>query len=702
MMKSKKNFIIHHSLFICSIFLFIFTIMHRIGKLIFFVSLQLLAISGWSQTCTALGQNPGTAFPVCGATSFTQKTVPICSNSAVPAKGCTQTSYATANPYWYKFTCYATGTLGFVITPLNTVPEDYDWQLFDITGRNPTDIFTDPSLIVTANWCGTYGPTGASAAGTNVFECSSNPSQNINPFSQMPTLILGHEYLLLISHFLNTGETSEAGYTLSFGGGTGSIVNPVVPILQSSYGICDGTQIMVVLNKKVKCSSIAADGSDFSINGISIASATGNGCQSGFDSDSILLKLNSVLAPGTYTVNSKVGTDGNSLIDNCDNNMVPGLQSTLIFRGANPTPMDSIQPVICIKDTLTLVFSKPMDCNSISPDGSDFKITGASAVTIKSAIGVCSNGLSSVVKIILTNPIRVNGNYTITLQKGTDGNTLLDECGFITPDGSTISFTTKNITTSDFVGTVAAGCKSDTIYLTHNGYGGTTQWQWVIDNTVVSTQQNVTLISKAFGPHDLQLTVSNGFCSDTARAKFTFTDQSVKAAFAVADTLCPTDTLHFTDLSTSNTIAWRWNFGNGVTSNLQSPGPQMYPLTGRKNFYTARLTAINSFNCADTAYKLITVLPSCYLAVPSAFTPNGDGLNDYLYPLNAFKAGNLIFRVYNRYGQIVFETKDWTRKWDGRIGTNLQPSGTYVWTLDYTDKDTGQKVALKGTSVLIR
>lgn len=96
------------------------------------------------------------------------------------------------------------------------------------------------------------------------------------------------------------------------------------------------------------------------------------------------------------------------------------------------------------------------------------------------------------------------------------------------------------------------------------------------------------------------------------------------------------------------------------------------------------------------------VLPPNYITIPSAFTPNGDGLNDYLYPLNAFKADDLVFRIYNRYGQIIFETKDWTRKWDGRVKSQLQPSGTYVWTLDYIERDGGKRVALKGTTVLIR
>ena len=668
--------------------------------------LHLLAFNGWSQPiCTGLGQNPATAFPVCGATTFVQKIVPICDNANVPAKGCTNTTFSTSNPYWYKFTCYTAGTLGFVITPLSTVNQDYDWQLFDITGHDPKDVFTDISLVVTANWVGTYGLTGASAAGTNVFSCGSDPAQNLSAFAKMPDLIVGHEYLLLISHFLNLGETSEAGYTLSFQGGTASIVNPILPILQSSYGVCDGTQIVVALNKKIKCGSIAADGSDFTINGtaaISIASATGSGCLVGFDADSILLKLNNILSPGTYTVSTKIGSDGNSLIDNCDNNMAVGLQSTLKFLGAIPTPMDSISPVICIKDTLQLIFSKPIDCNSIAADGSDFSITGPALVSIKSATGICNNGISSVIKIILTSPIRVNGFFTVKLKTGTDGNTIVDECGFVTPAGATINFTTKNITTADYTSIVYSGCKRDTLKLTHNGNGVTDLWQWYIDSVLTSTSQNPIIVSKLFGPHSLQLFVSNGFCTDTSRGNFKFPDQTVKAAFLVKTTICPTDSLHFTDTSTNHPISWKWNFGNAVTSSLQVPEAQYYPLTGRFTNYTARLIVQNNFNCSDTAYKTIGVLASCYIAVPSAFTPNGDGLNDYLYPLNAFKADNLLFRIYNRYGQIIFETKDWTKKWDGRIDSQLQPSGTYVWTLDYVDRDNGQRIALKGTTVLIR
>jgi gliding motility-associated-like protein len=97
----------------------------------------------------------------------------------------------------------------------------------------------------------------------------------------------------------------------------------------------------------------------------------------------------------------------------------------------------------------------------------------------------------------------------------------------------------------------------------------------------------------------------------------------------------------------------------------------------------------------------MNVAGNCYIAVPSAFTPNGDGRNDFLAPLNAYKATDLLFRVYNRQGQMVFETRDWNRKWDGTIGSTKQAAGVYVWILEYTDPSK-KRMSLKGTTALIR
>ncbi|HVX50393.1 MAG TPA: gliding motility-associated C-terminal domain-containing protein, partial [Chitinophagaceae bacterium] len=147
--------------------------------------------------------------------------------------------------------------------------------------------------------------------------------------------------------------------------------------------------------------------------------------------------------------------------------------------------------------------------------------------------------------------------------------------------------------------------------------------------------------------------------------------------------------------------AWQWNFGDGTTSSLQSPQKTFIPPT-HDNTYNVRLIVQDNHHCFDTAYQPVKVIYTCYIAVPTAFTPNGDNLNDYLYPLNAYKTSNLEFKVFNRFGQLVFYTTDWTKKWDGTYKGKPQPEGSYVWVLRYTHTETHQQYYLKGTSVLIR
>src|SRR5215208_2074660 len=124
-----------------------------------------------AQTCVNAGQTPESAFPVCGNEAFDQSTVPICGNLIVPVPCSDGASYQNKNPFWYKFTCYVTGTIGFTISPYDG-NDDYDWQLFDATGHNPNDVFTVTSMFVACNWSGEPGETGASSAGNSTVVCS--------------------------------------------------------------------------------------------------------------------------------------------------------------------------------------------------------------------------------------------------------------------------------------------------------------------------------------------------------------------------------------------------------------------------------------------------------------------------------------------------------------------------------------------------
>jgi gliding motility-associated-like protein len=654
-----------------------------------------------AQNCTTLGQTPSTAFPVCGLDAFSQTNVPICRTHTLTVPGCNDgAGYGDKNPYWYRFTCYQTGTLGFLITP-NDLGDDYDWMLYDITGHNPDEVFTNTSLIVTGNWAGTFGVTGASAAGVSFIQCASNPADKKNSFSTMPVIQQGHQYLLLVSHFTD----SQSGYKLSFGGGTGVITDPLQPAIKNSWAGCGGVTVTVVMNKKMKCSSLAANASDFSLlpAAATIVSASGSGCSSSFDMDTVVLTMSNALPPGTYTITIKNGTDGNSLLDNCDRNIVPGNVMAFTVMPVQPTPLDSIKPVGCAPDKLELVFKKPMNCNSIAANGSDFSITGSTPVIITGASGQCVKGVTTSIFVQLSAPIQTAGNYQIQLKTGDDGNTIIDECGQQTPAGATLPFSTADTVNADFTYQLLYGCKNDTLRCFHNGANGVNKWLWNFNNEGGSILQNPAHIFSRFGPKQVKLTVSNGVCRDSVTSTILL-DNELKAAFGYPEILCPQDKAIFTDSSIGKIIAWDWDFANGNTSSLQQPLPESYPVPGaeRSKMYPIRLIVENNLHCFDTAVHQMKVVNSCFITVPNAFTPNGDGKNDYLYPLNAWKAVNVEFFIYNRYGQVVFHANNWTNKWDGRVNGQLQSTGVFVWSLRYTLIDTGEKIFKRGTTVLLR
>jgi len=653
-------------------------------------------------SCTTLGQTPQTAFPLCTKDTFVQSTVPICTNNAMLVPGCdaTRSAYADKNPYWYRFTCYQTGTLGFLITP-NDLGDDYDWQLFDITGiTDLNSVYTNTALFVVANWSGSYGLTGAGIKGKNNVECGSDPADNINTYSVMPVLQNQHTYLLMISHY----SDSQSGYKLSFGTGTAVINDPKLPDLQKLYTSCDGTTIGLKLNTKMKCNSLAADGSDFQLSPAvaSVVAATGYGCSGSFDMDSITIVLSNPLPPGPYSLSIKTGSDVNTLLDDCDRDIPVGHKLPFVIVPLQPTPLDSISPLKCAPSQIELVFQKKIRCNSIAADGSDFIITGPAPVVVTSAEGACnSNELSSTIVLKLAAPVVKGGVYKVTLKRGSDLNNIIDECGQETLIGATVSFTVKDTVSAAFDYKLLLGCTADTVVFSHSGNNGVNQWMWVFDAAGASTLQNNTVVFKTFGKKQILLKVSNGFCSDSSTQTISL-DNVLEAIFETSSILCPEDAASFKNSSVGDIIAYKWIFGNGNTSTLQTPDPQHYPVTGSEKTYNVQLVVQNQALCLDTAVEKIKVLRTCYIAVPNAFTPNGDGVNDYLYPLNAFKADNLEFNVYNRLGQLVFHTSDWTKKWDGSINGHIQSAGNFVWTLSYVNHDTGKKVFLKGTSVLIR
>ncbi|MGN6508233.1 MAG: gliding motility-associated C-terminal domain-containing protein, partial [Chitinophaga sp.] len=636
-----------------------------------------------AQECTRLGQTPQSAFPICGTKELKQASVPLCAGRRINMPMCRDanppTEFTDRNPFWYKFTCYQAGTLGFTITP-NDLGDDYDWQLFDVTGRNLNEVYTNSSIQVSGNWSEIEGLTGANNTGTRLMNCEGRAYPK---WSSMPTLKEGHDYLLLVSHFTNT----QSGYELACGGGTAVITNPKPGEFVSAGYHCLNNRITVKFNKMFRCNTLAANGSDFELAGATAAviGASGVNCTGGFDLDSVVLTLDRPLPAGNYTLRAKTGSDGNTLLDACDNPLAAGRSITFTVPVPQSVPFDRIASIGCKPDRIQVLLSDAVLCTSIAANGSDFRISGTDpAVRVTAASVKCSGQLTDTIELLLNAPVYHQGNYRIDLVRGTDGNTLISECGVETPLGQMVPFATKDTVNAQFDSRVRLDCVYDTIFYHHDGAHGVNSWLWAFEDGDTLREQSPIKAYTVFGQKTATLKVSNGVC-EAEHTENILLNNTLTAAFTIGTpVLCPLDMARFTNESTGNITGHRWDFGFGPGTRLATPQPLRFPMAGREQTYQIRLIVTDDLQCEDTVVHLLKTVPSCRVAVPTAFTPNNDGVNDFLYPLNGYKTADLVFRVFARNGQLVFESHSWTNRWDGKINGSPAMVGTYAWVLEYT------------------
>lgn len=139
-----------------------------------------------------------------------------------------------------------------------------------------------------------------------------------------------------------------------------------------------------------------------------------------------------------------------------------------------------------------------------------------------------------------------------------------------------------------------------------------------------------------------------------------------------------------------------WDFGDGNITNEENPVHQ-YDKTGSFNVC---LTATNEYGCSDKKCKTVysDVLPLA--DVPTGFTPNGDGNNDIIF-VRGFAIQTIDFKIFNRWGQLVFESTNAERGWDGTFNGKPQEMDSYAFLLNVTFKD-GTHLNKKGNITLIR
>lgn len=153
-------------------------------------------------------------------------------------------------------------------------------------------------------------------------------------------------------------------------------------------------------------------------------------------------------------------------------------------------------------------------------------------------------------------------------------------------------------------------------------------------------------------------------------------------------------------LNATGGVRYQWSPSTGLSSATSASPVALFTSPSAGIRY--KVQVFNEAGCADSAFvtvKVYNTKPSVF--VPTAFTPNGDGLNDLLRPVAAGMQRIEYFRVFNRWGQLVFNTSATGAGWNGFHNGQQQATGVYVWMIRAVDY-TGAPFEQRGTVTLIR
>jgi gliding motility-associated-like protein len=237
------------------------------------------------------------------------------------------------------------------------------------------------------------------------------------------------------------------------------------------------------------------------------------------------------------------------------------------------------------------------------------------------------------------------------------------------------------------------------------GGSGTIAYQW---SNAINTASNAGLNT---GVYTLTVTDGNG-CTTTGVDSIQ--DPVIPSVNPFVGQAPITDTtINWSDVinidagndQTANGVTYNWtdvtSLGNVNFANSSASATNINPEPTMSGTYTLLVTATSGDGCTDAGSVDVTININDLLGIPTAFTPNGDGVNDFFRPTNLDEQFILEFKIYNRWGQIIFDDTSTTAQWDGRFKGVEQPTEAYIYVFRY--KSPGQEERLlRGEFNLIR
>lgn len=228
---------------------------------------------------------------------------------------------------------------------------------------------------------------------------------------------------------------------------------------------------------------------------------------------------------------------------------------------------------------------------------------------------------------------------------------------------------------------------------------GATSWLWEFGDTTTSTLFSPTHTYLRAGKHHLRLTAVQAFCAGyTTSADATLDVQTPIAGVTMPSVSTYKGTITPLAVRTIPGYSYRWNPSRGIDK----------PDSASVNFDLSQtqqyaISLISAGGCITNDSLLVRVFDDKLqnIFVPKSFTPNFDGINDKLYPYLAGVKEFKYFKIYNRFGKLMFETTNPDEGWNGTINGVQQPMGIYLWFSVGTALD-GTMIENKGQTLLIR
>lgn len=219
---------------------------------------------------------------------------------------------------------------------------------------------------------------------------------------------------------------------------------------------------------------------------------------------------------------------------------------------------------------------------------------------------------------------------------------------------------------------------------------GADSYSWSPAETVTDPTEATTTV---FPDENTTYTVTGTLASCVNTAETTVEIQE-PTADAGADTTIYLG--EFASLDADGGVEYSWSPSTGLNeTDIENP-------TASPDFTTTyTVTVTTAIGCEFTDQVTVTVSSDAMVGVPTAFSPNSDGVNDGFTIIVRGQVATWLLQVYNRWGQLVFETDNYAAAWNGTFEGSEQPLGSYVYVLNYKDMN-GESFVQQGNFTLVR